>query len=378
MKIVYNGLFLTRPNTGMGQYTAHLFEELPKALPKAEHVAITPSRVAAAPKGMTVETLKPARYGVGEGLALDRWESHDLPYRAVELGADVVLTPYPTPPADAEIPVVMTVHDMIPWQIPAYRRSLRSRFKLRRILEGIRQADHILTVSKFARDSIVNLAAVEPKRITVVYDGVGDQYRQRPSPAAVAKVRRKFKLRRPYVLYLGGYDYRKNVRRLIDAFARSGLGETRDLVLAGAVTAPPGSLYDDYRQLPELLKSAGIDSQTQRLGFVDEADKPGLLAGADAFVFPSVAEGFGIPILEALGLGVPVAAGKIPSTRELFPGAVTLFDPADPSDLAGALKRTADSKSKTRVAKGKALARRYTWPAAAKRVADALRGLNLP
>lgn len=373
MKIVYNGLFLTRPNTGMGQYTAHLFEELPKALPKAEHIAIAPGRVATAPPGLAVEVLKPARYGVGEGLALDRWESHDLPQRAVDLGADLLLTPYPTPPPDVDIPVVMTVHDMIPWQIPAYRRSLRSRLKLRRIFEGIRQAEQILTVSKFARDSIVNLAAVDPKQISVVYDGVGDQYRHRPSPAAVAKVRRKLKLQRPYVLYLGGYDYRKNVRRLIEAFAQSGLGATHDLALAGAVTAPPGSLYDDYRQLPELLKTAGIAAQTKRLGFIDEADKPALLAGAVAFVFPSVAEGFGIPILEALGLGVPVAAGKIPSTRELFPGAVTLFDPADPSDLAAVLKRTVNSTSKARTAKGKALAKRYTWSAAAKRAAAVLR-----
>ena len=374
MKIAYNGLFLTRPLTGMGQYTEHLLAELPKTLPKAEHVAIVPGRVATPPKGVTVETLKPGRYGVGEGLALDRWESHDLPKLAKDLGADVLLTPYPTPPTDVEIPVVMTVHDMIPWQLPAYRRSLRSRLKLRRIFEGIRQADQLLTVSKFSRDSIVHLAKVDPKKITIVHDGVGDRYRKRPTPAAITKVRRANKLSaRPYVLYLGGYDYRKNVRRLIDAFAASGLAETHDLALAGAVTAPPGALYDDFRQLPELLQAAGISKQTKRLGFVSEADKPALLAGADAFVYPSVAEGFGIPILEALGLGVPVAAGKIPSTRELFPGAVALFDPADPSNMAAVLKRTVKNPSKARTAKGKSLAKRYTWSAAAKKAAAALR-----
>ncbi len=376
MKIVYNGLFLTRPHTGMGQYTAHLFAELPKALPKAEHIVVAPSRVADHPKDMTVEVLKPAHYGMGEGLALDRWESHDLSQRAEALGADVILTPYPTPPADSDIPVVMAVHDMLPWQIPAYRRSLRSRLKLRRILEGIRQAERILTVSKFSRDSIARIATVDPKLITVTYDGVGPEYRTRPKPAAIAKVRRRYQLRRPSVLYLGGYDYRKNVRRLIAAFAESGLGESHDLVLAGAVTAPPGALYDDYRQLPELLKAAGIGGQTKRLGFVPEADKPAVLAGSAAFVYPSVAEGFGIPILEALGLGVPVAAGRIPSTRELFPGAVTLFDPANPANLAAALKRSVSATSRTRTAKGRALAKRYTWPAVAKRTAVVLRALT--
>lgn len=374
MKVAYNGLFLTRPLTGMGQYTAHMFAELPKALAKAEHVAIVPGRVTAPPKGMTVDILKPTRYGVGEGLALDRWESHDLPKRAQELGADVLLTPYPTPPADVEIPVVMTVHDMIPWQLRAYRRSLRSRLKLRRVLEGIRQADHILTVSKFARDSIIHLAGVSSKQITIVHDGVDDRYRQRPTAAAIAKVRKAHKLvARPYLLYLGGYDYRKNVRRLIEAYAASGLPETHDLALAGAVTAPPGALYDDYRKLPELLQEAGITRQTRRLGFVDEADKPALVAGADAFAFPSVAEGFGIPILEALGLGVPVAAGKIPSTQELFPGAVALFDPVDPSNMASVLARTVSKPVASRISKGKTLAKRYTWPAAAKQAAAVLR-----
>lgn len=372
MKIAYNGLFLTRPHTGMGQFTAHLFAELPKALPAAEHVAIVPGR-ATAPKGMDLELLKPSHYGLGQGLALDRWETHDLPKRAAALGAGVLLTPYPIPPTDVEIPVVMTVHDMIPWQLSAYRRSLRSRLKLRRILEGIREADRLLTVSKFARDSITALTDVDPRQITIVYDGLDDRYRKRPSTAAIAKVRRTHKLRRPYVLYLGGYDYRKNVRRLIAAFAASGVAATHDLVLAGAVTAPPGALYDDYRQLPELLRTAGIAAQTKRLGFVDEAEKPALLAGAAAFVYPSVAEGFGLPILEALGLGVPVAAGQIPSTRELFPGAVTLFDPADPADLAAVLKRVVKSPPKARIAKGRAVAKRYTWPAAAKRAAAVLR-----
>jgi glycosyltransferase involved in cell wall biosynthesis len=376
VKIVYNGLFLTRPLTGMGQYTEHLLTELPKALPKAEHIAITPGRVTKPPKGVSVEVLKPNRYGVGEGLALDRWESHDVPKRAQELGADILLTPYPTPPADVEIPVVMTVHDMIPWQLAAYRRSLRSRLKLRRIFEGIRQADHLLTVSKFSRDSIVNLAGLDSKRITIVHDGVGDQYRKRPSTAAINKVRKANKLQRPYVLYIGGYDYRKNVRRLIEAYAASGLAESHDLALAGAVTAPPGALYDDFRKLPELLKEAGISAQTKRLGFVDEADKPALLAGADAFVYPSVVEGFGIPILEALGLGVPVAAGRIPSTQELFPGAVALFNPADSADLAKVLKRTVASPSKARISKGKMLAKKYTWPAAAKTAAAAIKKLS--
>ncbi len=90
-------------------------------------------------------------------------------------------------------------------------------------------------------------------------------------------------------------------------------------------------------------------------------------------MYPSVAEGFGIPILEALGLGTPVAAGKIPSTRELFPGAVALFDPVDPASMAAVLARTVAKPSPARRTKGKALARRYTWPAAAKQAAAELR-----
>lgn len=375
MKIVHNGLFLTRPHTGMGQYTKNLLEALPKALPQAEHVVVVPEPVKDAPKAMTARVLRPSRTGLGRGLALDRWESHDVPHAAAGLRADIYHTPYPTPPVSGPFRTVMAVHDMIPWQLPQYRKTIRSKLKLRRVLEGIQSADRITTVSKSAAADITKLTHVPKDRISVTYDGVDASYRKRPSAQAIAAAKRKHQLRRPYILYIGGFDYRKNVRALIRAFAESGLAGSHDLVLAGAVTAPMSALYDDFHMLDRHLEEAGTAKQTKTPGFVSEADKPALLAGADAFVYPSLAEGFGIPVLEALGVGTPVAASDIPPFKELFGNAVTLFDPTNVPAMAKAIRQTAQHPIAAKRSRGKALAKRYTWGATAARTAKVFRQL---
>lgn len=372
MKIIHNGLFLTRPNTGLGQYSTNLLGALAKAMPRDEHIVVVPEPIDLPPPGMTVRVLKPSWESFNRGVALDRWESHDIPRAADGYRADLYHAPYPTPSAHGRFRTVMAVHDVIPWQFPEYRKGLRTKIKLARIMSGIKSADHLTTVSQSAADDIATVALVPAERISVTYDGIGPAYRTRPSKARIASLRRKLGLKRPYILYIGGFDYRKNVRRLIRAFAESGLADSHDLVIAGSVTLPQAGLHDDFTTLNELAERAGVARQLKRPGFVDEADKPILLAGADLFVYPSLAEGFGIPVLEAVGVGTPVAASDIPPIRELFGSAVRLFDPEIVTDIAKTMRQELDAPSGSASART-TLTKRFTWEAAAARTAKVFR-----
>lgn len=397
MKIAFNGLFLTRPYTGMGQYTLHLLRALAAAKPRHRYVVIMPAPLEEAAgldatggtndltslialKNITVAVVPPRRRRLGAGLALDHWEAHELAAAVADAKVDLYHTPYPTPPPQLSVPVMMTVHDMIPWQLPEYRRGLKSGIKKSRQLSGIKAADHICTVSQASKDEIVRVAQVDPNVISVTYDGVDDSYTKTVPAATVRRVKKQFGLRRPYLLYFGGYDTRKNVRGLLEGFARSGLARSHDLVLAGSVSAPATKLYVDHAKLPDLVKRHRLGRSVRTTGWLSDADKRALLTGTAAFVYPSLAEGFGLPVLEALAVGAPVAASQIPPTVELFGDAVTVFDPEDPRALAAALaavvglnRRSARPALRASKKAGRELAARYTWEGVAAQTIKAYR-----
>lgn len=369
LTVAVNGLFLTRPFTGMGQYTRGLLTALPAALPGSEITVFVPEEVDfKAPRRVTVKVVPVKRHLLGHGVALDRWEGEELQRAAVAVGADLLHTPYPTALPESLVPTIMTVHDMISWQLPYYRRKIRSRLRLQRVLDGIREADALLTVSEAAAADIVRVSEVPEGRIQVAYESLNPEFKK-PAKAAVTKARKEHRLNRPYVLYLGGFDYRKNVRRLVMGFGESGLAATHDLAIAGAEDVPAGALHSDYHRLATLLAQAGIQSKTRLIGTVTEADKAALLTGADAFCYPSLAEGFGLPILEALACGTPVAASRLPVTKELFTGAINFFDPMDQSDLAGVLKETVGSRPAAMQKRAKQIVKEFNWKDAADRTA---------
>lgn len=372
MKVAVNGLFLTRPHTGVGQYTRNLVTALAGTRGVDVTVLVPEPVDLPLPKKVKVRVVSPGRRYLGRGLSLDHWERVVAPQAALAAGADIYHTPYPTPPPEVAMPVAMTVHDMIPWQHPYYRRSLRSRRKLKGVLTGIRRADLILTVSRSAADDIVSVADIDPRRIKVSYEGLDLAFTKVPTDPIRKKVLAKHRLTRPYVLYLGGFDYRKNVRRLTLAFGRSGLADSHDLVIAGAVAAPGTALYADYHRLSILLAQAGIAGQTRLLGWLTESEKAAVLSGAGAFVYPSLAEGFGLPVLEALALGTPVATSRIPVMTELFNGAVEFFDPADIDEQAAAIRAVVGTNRLAMKRRGRILAtKELTWKVAAARTVQA-------
>lgn len=272
-----------------------------------------------------LEQLRPARYlrlepamRASSGPTGHAWEQLTLPARAAQLRASLIFSPANLCPLLWPRNVLL-IHDAAPFREPRSYSRLYGAWHRRLGAACARRALAILTVSEFSKRELVDLLALPPDDVRVLQGGVGPQFRRDADPE---RVRAKLGLGRPYVLTVGTEDRRKNLVALqqsADRLRQLGI----ELVRAG----------DARPHFAHTESTAGLRS----LGYVDEADLPGLYAGATAFVLPSLYEGLGLPCLEAMACGVPVVAANRAALPETCGDAALLIDPDDPDAIARAV-----------------------------------------
>lgn len=291
------------------------------------------------------------------------WEQAMLPRRIRELRLDVFHAPASNGlPLVKPCAYVLTIHDVIgmaaPHLVPA--ASLIPRVHhWARLRIALSRADALVTGSEHSKRDIVRWLSVGPERVTVIPDGADARFR--PVDAAVAaEARARYGLAGSYVLYVGGFDRRKNVDALIEGFARSRAAKTVDLALAGDVTT-------EVDVLQQRARACGVEPRF--LGYVPDEDLPALYSGAAVFVYPSLYEGFGLQLVEAMACGAPVAAANRTSLPEVLDGAGLLIDPENRDDIAGAIDTVLfdGTVARTLRERGLAVARNLTWERAASR-----------
>jgi glycosyltransferase involved in cell wall biosynthesis len=266
---------------------------------------------------------------------------------------------------------VVTVHDLGHRYYPEAHTAGQRQYLEWSTRYHVRTAAHLLADSQATKDDLVHLYGADHGRITVAYLGVDPSVLPVHDPDRLAEVRNKYGIAGPYILYLGTLQPRKNLVRLIEAFAS--LSEVQpeggrlQLVLAGR----PGWLSEDILARPGQL---GLANQVVCPGFVDNADRAALYSGASLFVMPSLYEGFCLPILEAMACGVPVVCSNVSSIPEVAGDAALLFDPLDVEALSRALDRALKSEDlrKRMTERGLERAKLFTWAQCAERVLDVL------
>jgi glycosyltransferase involved in cell wall biosynthesis len=200
---------------------------------------------------------------------------------------------------------VVTVHDLIPLLMPAYRRNALHRAYTALVAWTVRRAAAVITVSEASARDVAEHLRIPRERVHAIHHGPSAAD-GRPNAAEVARVRAKYALPERFFLYLGGFDARKNVAGIVAAYARylerGGDRETK-LAIGGKLPETDGEFAPDPRRL---AVESGVAGQVIFLGYVEEADKAALYAAARAFFFPSLYEGFGMPVLEAMAAGAPV------------------------------------------------------------------------
>ena len=268
-------------------------------------------------------------------------------------------SPYYVMPYRTGLPTLLTFYDVIPLKFP---QSVPARAKLFFRLAAslaLRAADHVAAISEAARIDLVSCFSVPASKVSVTPLAAGPEYRPQPA-SEVGRVREKYHLPENFLLYLGINKPHKNLSALIDAYAQVASRNAPQLVIAGA--------WDNrYPQSQQRAQSHQLHDAVRFLGPVDERDLPGLYSAATLFVFPSLYEGFGLPVLEAMACGAPVACSNTASLAEVSGEAALLFNPHSAAEIRDAMvELIEDGRQRTRRSEqGLARANRYSWQATA-------------
>lgn len=363
-----------RPDTGSGRYTQELIRSLPQVAPELELVLFCNAfrtRNAGAVldlPGLVVNPRIPTRF------LLAAWQRLNWPPIESLIGrVDVFHTSDWVHPPQRRGARVTTIHDVGPlahpeWYAPdiveIHRRNNRAAADL---------ATAIIAVSEFTRREFLCLHDVEPRRVHVVSSGVSSSFRPQDPVRATATARR-FGITRPFLLYVGTRERRKNVLGLIDIFAR--VWKRRPDVMLAIVGLRP-SLEAQYvhgverwngREVEDRIHQQGVDRHVRVVGHVTLEDLIGLYSAADVLLYPTLYEGFGFPALEAMACGLPVVASNRTAVPEVVGDAGLLIDPDDSDGFAAATLRVLEDDKLREECRSRGIERasRFTWEATAR------------
>jgi glycosyltransferase involved in cell wall biosynthesis len=255
-----------------------------------------------------------------------------------------------------QVPTVLTVHDLIFKLFPRYHKRLNYWFLNAAMPLFVRRADAIIAISQATRRDLMAHYGTPPEKITVVYEAAAPCFRP-PPPQAVAAIRVRYGLPERFLLTVGTIEPRKNLARLLEALVRL-RQRYPDLYLV--VVGSRGWLYQGFFQR---IAELGVQDVVHLPGYVPDADLPAVYGAATLMVMPSLYEGFGLPVLEAMACGVPVVCSRAASLPEIGGAAARYFDPTDVEDMTQALDQVlADAELRAAmVAAGLEQAARFSW-----------------
>jgi glycosyltransferase involved in cell wall biosynthesis len=264
---------------------------------------------------------------------------------------------------------VVTLHDMTFFNMPQAHEWIKVRYFRFFIRADVRCADKVIFVSRSAMNDCA--ARLGPSRgaSAVIYHGKSEAYGPGMDAAEIRRVREKYGLASDFVLFVGTIEPRKNLSRLVSAFS-SICGRHPGLLLA--IAGMKGWMYDD---LMETVRALDLQSRVIFTGFVDEEEKPFLIAAAKVFAYPSLYEGFGIPLLEALACGIPTVTSNVSSLPEVAGDAALTVDPSNVAELSSALERlVSDETLRERLTRESIRqAAKFTWAKTAEMTLQAYR-----
>lgn len=337
--LLINLSFLTPEPTGLGTYAANLFPQLQKLEP----TLLVSQQIEDYTCYQIPENLTPNRGTKGQINRLI-WTQFELPKIYQKLQSNLIFCPIPEAPLYSKCRYIVTVHDLIPLRFAQRFSRLTAYFRYY-IPQVLRQAEHIICDSEATAADVAKFFQIPPQKMTAIplaCDNLNFRYLDLPA--------------KNYFLYTGRHDPYKNLERLIAAFASLADRTNYELWLAG-----PSNAYTP--QLIAQVEQLGLQSSIKFLGYVSYSQLPVLMNQAIALVFPTLWEGFGLPILEAMACGTPVITSNLSSMPEVAGDAALLVNPYSVGEIAHAMQTIAtDSKVRLNLKKA-SLARsaEFSW-----------------
>jgi glycosyltransferase involved in cell wall biosynthesis len=283
---------------------------------------------------------------------------------------DLFHAPHYVLPALTPCKSVVTIHDCIHLRFPQYLRRMRLGYAYARgsLWVATHRSNRILTVSEASKRDILDYFHVPPSKIDVIYNGIDERFSTPPPEDDVARVRERYQLDDPFILYAGNIKPHKNLERTIEAFhllRRTGQFDQVKLVIIGDEIAK-------YAALRHAVHRHKLHKYVRFFGFVPDRTLAILYRLSAVFVFPSLYEGFGLPPLEAMASGTPVITSNVSSLPEVVGDAALLVDPLHPDAIADALRRVlTDAGLRSDLsARGLERARHFSWERSIRRVRE--------
>ncbi|HUM67390.1 MAG TPA: glycosyltransferase family 1 protein, partial [Chloroflexota bacterium] len=268
--------------------------------------------------------------------------------------ADVYHSPYYLMPYHPGVPTILTLYDLIPQLFPAYFSAQRRLLANLTTRLALHRADQVIAISEATRQDVQTQYAIRAQKMTVI--PLAPDPRFAPQPAAeMRRVRQQYGLPEAYVLYLGINRPHKNLARLVEAWTAVPTGETI-LVIGGAWDAR-------YPEIKERVHTLGLGKRIRFIGPVADDDLPALYSGALFFVFPSLYEGFGLPVVEAMACGTAVITSDTSSLPEVAGNAALYVNPEDTADITRQINRFLDNPALVAEyqQKSQTQAQKFTW-----------------
>lgn len=310
MRCVHPGM------TGIGRYAANLCLSLERLGTEMELAAIATPAGAPYLSSMTSIRL------ILDGSPDPAWSDMILPDVLREARAEIFHSPLFVLPSVRVCDYLCTIHDAVPLVRPDLTPPPFAEFFRMNAPRAVRTASHVVTVSEHARQDLIRHQSLAPERVTAIHEPVSPIFKPRPEAP------------RDFLLYVGALDRRKNLALLVEAYAllRRQLPSAPPLVIVGG---PSGDGFDVER----VVSQFDLRSHVQLLGRVPDDQLAQLYASASVFVFPSLYEGFGLPVVEAMASGTPVVASNASAIPEIAGDAALLVDPQDPRGLCDSIAR---------------------------------------
>jgi glycosyltransferase involved in cell wall biosynthesis len=357
MRIGFDGTPLLYTHSGVRTYVEQLLRHLVSAHPQWDYLLYSNRRFTHHDiNGVTpLAGYFPASRWV--------WEQFTLPRIIAQSEADLCHFMNNSAPWTCGVPYVLTIHDASLFLFSQYH-PLSRLLALRLMLpHAARRAQAIITVSHTARHELIDILNLSPEKVHVVYNAVGDHFHPRQDKAQRDQLRRQYNLPSKFILYVGTIEPRKNLRRLIAAFGQ--IHTTHPdchLVMVG----PSGWLINGM--LEKEVEAVNLTDKVHYLGIVSQDDLPGIYSLATLFAFPSLHEGFGMPLLEAMACGTPTLTSDRSAMPEICGTAAYLVDPVSIEAIADGLNCLLNSAAQRawHVEQGFKRVRQFSWEQSAR------------
>jgi glycosyltransferase involved in cell wall biosynthesis len=364
MRIGINGMLLWGDFSGVEVAIDRLVAALARIDARNEYVLYVSRDFAGATPSRANWSVHRTSVCARNRLARIAWEQSQLPRLALRDSLDVLHAPGYLAPLRCRVPVVLTIYDLFALTQPALSRPANVLYYRLALPRSVHRAARIIVPSRFVGDGVRAHQRVPPDRITVIPLGVDPLFQPVTDPQQLHAVQRKYRLPDRFLLFVGNLEPKKNLPRLLQAFAQAtkALPEALALVIAGKPAWGCG-------ELPALVGKLRVQDRVHFLNYVPLPDLPALYTLAEVLVFPSLCEGFGLPALEAMACGTPVVASGTTALGETVGDAAETVDPESTDSIAQGIANVLNHPERREelVTRGRRRAADFTWDRTAER-----------